>query len=146
MFIADVGLNPPFEEVNRWDVSDGPANFGYPSMSGFECSDPPCDDFVPPILAYAHEQERCAIMGGYVYRGEAILDLQGRYVFADLCSGELFSMGAEADSPAKLFPLTPDSIDPGDVPQQPVGFVEDGEGELWILGIGGEVAKLVPIN
>ena len=36
----------------------------------------------------------CSITGGYVYRGKRAKGLIGRYVYADFCSGRVWSMRA----------------------------------------------------
>ena len=52
----------------------------------------------PPVFAYPHTDpggdvaHGCAIIGGYVYRGTQIPELAGRYLYADLCTGELRSI------------------------------------------------------
>ena len=38
-----------------------------------------------------HADHWCAITGGYVVRDRRLRALAGRYVFADLCSGRLWS-------------------------------------------------------
>ena len=53
-----------------------------------------------PIAEYTHaSNERCAVTGGYVYRGTAIPALVGYYVFGDYCSGEIFAIRANASYP-----------------------------------------------
>ncbi|MBL8742044.1 MAG: PQQ-dependent sugar dehydrogenase, partial [Myxococcales bacterium] len=144
-FIADVGLAPPREEVNRV-ASDLPAsNFGFPLMSGFECASEPCDPaLVLPTFAYEHDDGRCAIMGGVMYRGERLAWLDGEYVFADLCTAEILGL----TMPAKLEPaldlLTPTWIDPVAIPENIVGVFEDAKGELIVVSLGGTVVRLVP--
>ena len=49
-----------------------------------------------PIAEYSHDSGRCAVTGGYVYRGRAIPALVGGYLFADYCSGEIRSIPANA--------------------------------------------------
>ena len=45
------------------------------------------------MAQYTHGQG-CSITGGYVYRGTKVPALAGRYLFADYCSGEVWSMRA----------------------------------------------------
>ena len=40
----------------------------------------------------AHGGGKCAVTGGYVYRGSAIPDLQGWYVYGDYCTGEIWAL------------------------------------------------------
>ena len=48
---------------------------------------------VRPVAQYTHASG-CSITGGYVYRGKAVKGLAGRYVYADFCSGRVWSMRA----------------------------------------------------
>ena len=41
-----------------------------------------------PILVRSHTAGDCAIIGGYVYRGSAIPNFNGAYVFGDTCTGQ----------------------------------------------------------
>ena len=38
------------------------------------------------MLAYPYGED-CAVTGGYVYRGTALPELRGRYLYGDFCSG-----------------------------------------------------------
>ena len=42
-----------------------------------------------PVFDYPHTGGNCSVTGGFVYRGAAIPDLQGVYVFADYCVGDI---------------------------------------------------------
>ena len=72
------------------------ANFGWPACEGF--AGQPARGRTRPVFDYPHEDpggdvaHGCAIMGGYVYRGTQIPALAGRYLYADLCAGELRSI------------------------------------------------------
>ena len=97
LFVADVGQDL-WEEVNI--VTKG-GNYGWNIKEGTHCFDPEnpqeppeeCPDVGPqgeplidPILEYRNARNEgigIAIIGGYVYRGEAINDLVGDYLFAD---------------------------------------------------------------
>ncbi len=50
--------------------------------------------FTYPVAQYDHDEGN-AISGGFVYRGEAVPELQGKYVFGDIVTGRLFY--AESD-------------------------------------------------
>ena len=40
-----------------------------------------------PIYSYKHGDKGYAVIGGYVYRGKAFKNLQGKYIFGDYVSG-----------------------------------------------------------
>jgi hypothetical protein len=97
------------------------------------------DRFVDPVSEYAHAHRRCSITGGYVYRGAAIPDLQGAYVYGDFCSGEVFALRREAvaiDREPVVLLKTGMSIS---------SFGRDASGELYVLDHrGGAVFRVVP--
>jgi glucose/arabinose dehydrogenase len=97
LIIADVGEGS-WEEADLAPASSGlgrGANFGWPACEGFAGN---CPGATPPVFAYPHSDPGgdaafgCAIIGGYVYRGTQIPALAGRYLYADLCTGELRSV------------------------------------------------------
>lgn len=96
MFIADVG-DGYREEVNIVATGVGGLNFGWPCYEGTregqereDCG--PVDDYVFPRHEYEHTAGRCAITGGFVYRGRDYPQLNGRYLFADFCSGDVWAL------------------------------------------------------
>jgi glucose/arabinose dehydrogenase len=94
MFIGDVGQSE-WEEIDFQPVaSAGGENYGWRIMEGSHCFDPStgCDQtgLVLPILEYNHELG-CAVIGGYRYRGGQVQALVGRYLYADFCSGTIWS-------------------------------------------------------
>jgi glucose/arabinose dehydrogenase len=88
LWIGDVGRSGR-EEV---DHVPGPragagANFGWPYFEGTQAGlDGAPAGIVAPVLDYPHE-ERCGVTGGSVYRGSAVPQLAGAYVYSDLCDG-----------------------------------------------------------
>nr|WP_081913211.1 PQQ-dependent sugar dehydrogenase [Glycomyces sp. NRRL B-16210] len=89
LWTADVGQNL-IEEVNLAPAGVGGQNYGWSLMEGtmpFNGEEPA--DHHAPIFEYDNDGARCAITGGYVYRGEAIPDLQGAYLFSDYCEGDI---------------------------------------------------------
>ena len=135
LWIADVGQSAR-EEINRVPLERllG-ANFGWALREGDAAflGDEP-DDHVPPIHTYGH-RPGCSITGGLVYRGDAIPELVGGYVFTDLCDDELRVLvtdGTEVD--ARSLGVTAERV---------IGFGTDTSGELLVLEIGGRVLRLV---
>ncbi|MGH7333673.1 MAG: PQQ-dependent sugar dehydrogenase [Candidatus Rokuibacteriota bacterium] len=131
LYVGDVGQDER-EEIDLVTIG---GNYGWRVLEGTRCTglDPGCADptFVPPIAEYAHSGGRCAVTGGYAYRGNAGTLPAGAYVFADLCSGEIFLR--EGEIVRALLPTTL-SI---------ASFGEDESGELYVVDLGGAVYRLV---
>ena len=135
LYIADVGQNA-WEEVNIFTTPG--TNYGWNLMEADRCFKTPCDagGLTPPIHSYSHDQG-CSITGGYVYRGQTMPALQGRYLFSDFCSGTLMSLRYRDGSAQDL---TTANATFGQV----TSFGQDATGELYLLTIDGNVAKLTP--
>lgn len=146
IYIGDVGQ----EEREEVDYGAAPgvgqgANYGWNCMEGtIEGPGPPSEDpqcaepaaeFVAPIFDYAHAEARCAIIGGYVARDPGLAGLYGRYLYGDLCSGEIRSF-----DPANPFAtdrsegLTVENLN---------SFGEDSCGRLYAVSGNGTVSRLV---
>jgi glucose/arabinose dehydrogenase len=88
LWTGDVGQNA-FEEI---DVIQSGGNYGWNCREGFEPYGRSCSgDFVAPVWAYGRNQG-VSVTGGYVYRGEALPDLVGWYVYADYGSGRIWAL------------------------------------------------------
>jgi glucose/arabinose dehydrogenase len=96
LFIADVGQNQ-YEEINREPAGyRGGRNYGWNVMEGKHCfSSSSCNRSgkTLPVAEYTHSGGNCSITGGYVYRGPDV-PLRNWYVFADFCSGRIWTMAA----------------------------------------------------
>lgn len=139
LWIADVGQSDR-EEVNRVGLDEASgANFGWNLMEGtLEFAGSAPDDHVPPIYEYeTGGGEGCAITGGYVYRGEAIPELRGVYLYADYCEGTVRGLLAGEDGEVEQADL---GIDGGQV----VSFAQDAEGEIYVLDLDGAVHRIDP--
>jgi glucose/arabinose dehydrogenase len=137
LYIADVG-EAAREEVNVVSVDSGGLNFGWDRIEGTLCvGAATCDmsGMTAPVFEYSHANGGCAILGGYVYRGTAVPELQGRYFYTDLCTGRLQSLayrdGVAAESVDWSLPI------PGTV----YSFGSDAAQELYVL-TGGQVMRI----
>jgi glucose/arabinose dehydrogenase len=136
LLAADVGQYK-WEEINL--VVRG-GNYGWRAMEGAHCFHPSTDCrttmFSLPISEYFHDNGRCSITGGYVYRGRVIPSLVGAYVYGDFCSGEVFALhkGGTGNEPRQILKsqLLISS------------FGEDAAGELYVLDHKGGVYRLSP--
>ena len=107
MWIGDVGQGS-YEEIDRAvHTSTGSGrgyNWGWRVMEGRHCHIPSsgCNTSgkMLPIIEYTQASNgRCAVTGGYVYRGSRIPALDGYYVFGDYCSGEIWAIRAGSSYP-----------------------------------------------
>ncbi|MCA9934435.1 MAG: PQQ-dependent sugar dehydrogenase [Anaerolineales bacterium] len=96
LFIADVGQNT-WEEIDVQPVaSPGGVNYGWRCYEGNHpynltgCG--PESNYTFPVYEYQHVNGRCSITGGFLYRGIQFPDLQGSYLYADYCSGEIWGL------------------------------------------------------
>ena len=95
LVIADVGQGT-VEEVDTEAMGKGGNNYGWrcfegeKSFNAAKCKE--ASAYVAPRLTYTHDKNRCSITGGYVYNGSRLAGYGGRYVYADYCTGEIFSV------------------------------------------------------
>jgi hypothetical protein len=90
-----------------------------------------------PIAEYGHEQGRCSITGGYVYRGTTVPAVRGTYLFGDYCSGELFALSAGPNRRSSTAPRV--LMQTG---LRISSFGEDEAGELYLVDHKGAVYRL----
>lgn len=157
LVLADVGQND-IEEVNLvqpggnygWGLKEGSFRFEPNGNDpGFVTDGTVIGNFIDPVIQYDHD-EGIAVIGGFIYRGHTIPALQGKYVFGDTArtgnaDGRIFySDGSEI--------LELDLADRDQPGFWILGFGQDGDGELYVLGnttgtpfgTTGAVYKLVP--
>jgi glucose/arabinose dehydrogenase len=140
IWLGDVG-EISREEVDMIPAGVGGLNFGWNQWEGVRPFPAPSGAYAPPytfpVTDYSH-RKRCSVTGGFVYRGKAVPDLRGRYIFGDWCSGEVFWVHASPD-PQRPLPV----VGLEDVPAALTSFGQDPSGELYITA-GGKVFKIVP--
>jgi len=153
LYIGDVGQNL-WENVYVVSGTDGVRhNFGWNVVEGKHCFEAKtCDraGFTPPVADYPHD-EGCSVTGGVTYHGKALPVLEGRYFYADYCTGILRSFVWTRDPSS---PTAPGwirdhwdwkaTIDKRAQLTQISSFGVDPDGELYIVKLTGEILKLVP--
>lgn len=142
LYIADVGQNA-VEEVNiQSAASKGGENYGWPCYEGNQPYKPDgCEDvskYVIPAFEYTHETGRCSITGGYVYRGSRIPNLNGQYIYGDLCTGEIFATKPQDDSWAQTKLLQ--------TPYMISTFGQDNDGEMYVADMSSGSIYALSIN
>jgi glucose/arabinose dehydrogenase len=140
IWIGDVGQNR-YEEINRKLINAGDpngrgSNYGWRVLEGWHCFRPAsgCNKSgkVRPVVEYSHAGGNCSVTGGYVYRGSSA-PLVGRYIFADYCSGKIWSIPRGAKRPATKTLLR-------DTSQLISSFGEGDNGELYVLSHNNGIA------
>jgi len=99
LWAGDVGQNL-YEEI---DIIESGKNYGWRVMEGFHCYFPQtgCDTvgLTMPVWEYDHGEGQ-SVTGGYVYRGNQMPDLYGKYIYADYVSGKIWSIEYDGVNPA----------------------------------------------
>ncbi|CAA9579968.1 MAG: hypothetical protein AVDCRST_MAG86-2662 [uncultured Truepera sp.] len=174
---GDHGLFVATNGQNLWEAvyeASEPGNYGWNLLEGTHCFDPKLPNESPencarvgangeplqlPVIEYPHLANQgdsvvagASVIGGYVYRGAAIPELTGRYVFGDWSSdfaepkGQLL-MATLTNTPGALWAL--EQI--AQLDAYVLGFGEDSSGELYALttestgptGTTGKVHRIV---
>lgn len=138
LYMADVGQNS-WEEVNfQPAASKGGENYGWNFYEGNHAHRPGIPDGKTfPIAEYATADPNCSVTGGHVYRGPTVTPLSGLYVFADYCSGKIWTLERSG--------ATWEIAELMDTEHQISSFGEDEEGEVYATHHGGIVYKFSPV-
>ncbi|MDX1681486.1 MAG: PQQ-dependent sugar dehydrogenase [Phycisphaeraceae bacterium] len=134
LWAGDVGQNK-YEEI---DLIVRGGNYGWRAFEGFHRfrvppSGPP-ENHIPPVVEHGRP-EALSITGGYVYRGKAIPDLVGFYVYGDYVSGIIWALRYENGEVAEHYKIAhvPDIA----------SFGEDAAGELYITSFDGHIYRAI---
>ena len=133
LWAADVGQR----EVEEIDRIEPGGNYGWNILEGTRCFQPSsgCDPTgtVLPVAEYGHNLG-CSVTGGVVYRGEAIPELVGHYLFSDFCSGRIWALPVGGGGVVEI------AVSPRPVSS----FGTDADGEVYVLTFDGAVLRIVP--
>lgn len=170
LFVGDSGQNL-FEEVSIVELG---GNYGWRIMEGTHCFDvddpnspeAECPDvgwdgqpLLPPVIEFSHEEAGLVVVGGHVYRGEAMPELDGVYIFGDWAetmdrpSGSI--LAAVPSEGGGLWPWQRVNVagsTDGGLGHYLQGFGQSSDGEMYVLvkdrvgpvGNTGQVLKIVP--
>jgi glucose/arabinose dehydrogenase len=141
--IGDVGQNR-FEEIDYTTVEGARgANFGWDAFEGFHpyedenSGTPDPGNTTKPIFAYPHSRDHsCSVIGGYVVADPSLPSLQGKYVYADYCEGQLRALTPHlhrASGDHRLGLSVP----------SPTSFGEDTAHHLYVTSQSGPVYRLI---
>ena len=142
LWSGDVGQNQ-WEEIDRVKLG---GNYGWPCREGandYLVSDaqrcPSKAGLIDPVVQHHHVPANSrSITGGVVYRGKAIPSFVGNYIYGDYVTQEIFILSFDLNTGAAT------STALQGAPAAPwVYFAEDNDGEVYPVGINGQVYKLV---
>jgi glucose/arabinose dehydrogenase len=137
LVLGDVGDSTEEEVDVLAPGAPAGANFGWPVFEGDRRrapGDPP--GYVAPALTFQHTAGWCAVTGGYVVRDPRLRALAGRYLFADLCTGHVWSAALAGGTLTGARPLLTAGY--------PVSFGQDARGRIYIVSFNGDVSRLTP--
>jgi glucose/arabinose dehydrogenase len=134
LWAGDVGQDA-WEEV---DVIQNGKNYGWRCYEGTHpynlsgCS----GTYEQPIWEYPHS-EGYSITGGYVYRGQNVLELYGKYIYGDYGTAKVWSIEYDGTNPAvnTLVTTAAGSI---------TSFGVDENNELYLVSFNGKIYRFTP--
>ncbi len=146
LIIGDVGQNL-YEEVDfepsgfagggnyGWNLCEG-RHFYSASGTGTTC--PASTSTIAPMIEYDHNGGRCAIIGGYVYRGPS-QELRGLYFYSDNCTGIIYYAvpGGSAWDNGDDTPVST-GLSAGNTSS----FGDDANGNLYVVDLNGRILLL----
>jgi glucose/arabinose dehydrogenase len=151
LFAGDVGQNL-YEMVHL--IKNG-GNYGWsvkealhPFLPQRRIKPDPASPITPPLVEYPHKptserpDDGKSITGGYVYRGKALKDLVGVYVYGDFDTGRIWGLREEDGKSVASAELIDRQREKKKLAI--AAFGEDPEGELYILAFDGQLHRFVP--
>lgn len=130
LWCGDVGQDE-IEEIDRierggnygWNHREGTRPFSRRRAEG---------PFIDPVAEYGHDQGQ-SVTGGFVYRGTALADYRGSYLYGDFVTGHVWALqadGNEVRAHARV----------ANVPGL-ASFGEDAQGEVYALSFEGRILR-----
>lgn len=168
LYLGDVGQNS-YEEIDYAPSGVAGLNFGWARFEGDTATCPHAlragSTHTPPIFvaerfrgATGLYADYNAVIGGIVYRGSALPELQGVYVFGDYVGKRMASLRqcGVATSPVTPILKRCDINEPNAACLQSLNgapafselraVVEDHAGEMYVVANGNSLLKVVPVD
>ena len=136
LWVGDVGQNR-VEEIN---IIKSGGNYGWNIKEGslhYRVKGRTLEGLIDPVVEYGRHHG-CSITGGYVYRGSAIVQLKGLYIFGDYCSGTVFAVPANAPQSQVLNLVSSDA--------RIASFGQAHDGTIFVVDHGGRIYRIVSKN
>ncbi len=134
LWAADVGQNQ-WEEI---DVITNGGNYGWRCYEGNHpyntsgCS----GNYIFPIWEYSHS-EGISVTGGYVYRGQNVPELFGKYIYGDYGTRRVWALLYDGVNPPSNTQITTAA---GSI----TSFGVDQNNELYLVSFNGRIYNFVP--
>ena len=134
LWAADVGQGS-WEEV---DIIQNGKNYGWRCYEGNHPYDlSGCNGtYEFPIWEYSHSLG-FSITGGYVYRGQNVPELYGKYICGDYVTARVWALDYDGINPATSNQITT-------APASITSFGEDENKELYLVSFNGKIYRFVP--
>ena len=134
LWASDVGQGN-WEEV---DIIENGGNYGWRCYEGNHTYNTSgCNGvYESPIWEYSHSLG-FSITGGYVYRGQNVPELTGKYIVGDYVSARVWAIDYDGVNPATSTQIT---TAPGSIPS----FGQDENKELYLISFNGKIYRFVP--
>lgn len=131
LWAGDVGQN----EIEEIDVVEIGGNYGWKLYEGTSCFSGDCDDagLIAPIFEYEQSNGDRSITGGYVYHGDALNSLQGKYIYGDFVSGRIWALDEDGSTNELLL----------ESDLNIASFGTDASQELYLCAFDGNIYKFV---
>jgi glucose/arabinose dehydrogenase len=131
LWAGDVGQNAK-EEI---DIVTAGGNYGWNPREGFSPFNggKKTPDMIEPIVAHGRD-EAASITGGYIYRGAALPDLQGAYIYGDYVTGIIWRLRYDGQQVTEHEQIG--------IVSGLASFGVDTHGELYICSFSGQIYKL----
>lgn len=134
LWAGDVGQNN-WEEI---DIIQNGKNYGwrcYEANHPYNLSG--CNGiYEPPIWEYSHSLG-FSVTGGYVYRGQNVPELYGKYIYGDYVSTRVWSLEYDGINPTVNTQIT-------QAPGSITSFGVDENHELYLISFNGKIYKFTP--
>ena len=133
LWLGDVG-HDRWEEI---DLVVKGGNYGWPYREGRHCfGTTPCD--VANVIDPVHEIPRpdgFSVVAGFVYRGDSLPALDGRFLFGDFITGRIWSLDGASDTPGDDRLVLDSGVN--------LTAIEEGrEGEPLVLDYAGRLLRM----
>jgi glucose/arabinose dehydrogenase len=137
LLAGDVGQGS-WEEI---DLIENGKNYGWRCYEGnheFMMTNCNYPEYIFPIWEYSSNSgSECSITGGYIYRGENVPQLQGKYIYGDYCSNKIWALTYDEINPPSTQLLFTSS---GGL----TSFGVDQNQELYWTSFNGNIYRFTP--